>query len=130
MARNLYKWATCYLSGSKESMGVTDLVENYEKLAKFGVMIMEENVEQEMMDYWNMLKGCNDGYKREKEGAEIEEFKKVYGFHPNEIEKKREYLVKDFFDNYGEYPENDEEINNFVESDEFADMLRLDWKGT
>ena len=122
----LYKWAKSYLNDSKESMGVTELVENYEKLAEFGVMIMEENVVQEMMDYWNMLKRCNDDYKTEKEEEEIKEFIKIYGFHPNEIEKKREYLVKDFFDNYGVYPENDEEITNFVESEEFADMLRLD----
>lgn len=123
-AQILYEWAKIYL---EEMEDYEYLLEDYKKLVEFGSMIMKNDVKEEMMDYWKSQKVCEDIFKKEEKVKKMEEFKKLYGFFPNNKDEKKKFIDNMLFDD-GIYPKNDDERNDYMEGMEMSEMMRMDWE--
>jgi hypothetical protein len=104
----------------------------YEKLVKLGKCIMKGNVESEkakkVMGVLQVWVEIVCGEERLMEMEKMKEFEEMYGFMPDDVEAKKSYVDKMFYEEEGVMPENDEERDAFFEGVEMAEMLRMGWK--
>lgn len=108
----------------------------YEKLVKFGNYIMKGKVESKnaqkvmgILQEWVDSICEEERVKwREWEMGKMMEFNAMYGFMPNDVEAKKVYVDKIFYEEEGVMPKNDKERNKFFEVLEMTEMMRMEWK--
>ena len=100
----------------------------YKELALFGRMIMKNNIDDSMIEFWKKwIERISIGFRRE-ETELINKFIELYGFAPDDLVAKTKYTDTCSLEEFERVPENDIERDEFNEGIVMEDMMKMGWK--